>query len=627
MSATRLSADSLANLSAEPVSPAPSTLPDMAAPQPIYFPADDRRLFGWLHSPSGECVSDVGLVICKPFGYEALCAHLSLRAFAAMAAASGVATLNFDYAGTGDSADTDAHADQIEIWCRDIISAIAELRQRSGVRRVCLLGFRLGAMLANLVAHRTTVDALVLVAPIVSGGPYLRELRTTALVSTRRHDTPKTAAPKPQGAGGDDESMEVSGYYLSAATISKLRQIDLAALDAPPVSALLVIDRSGIPAARAWIDSVSGRVPTEYSALPGFVEMMMTPPQFTRIPHRIIESVQGWLQRFATPAARSRPLVNVGAAHTEVAATTFLALPGEPSEPGAAIRERPIRFGPDGILFGIVTEPRAGAIPQRAMILVNAGADSHVCVGGMYVALARSWARRGHVVLRMDFAGLGDSSTRPGRPQNEVYPPAAMDDIRAAIELVRGRYRVRDVAIVGLCSGAYHTLQAGVEHLDVNRIVLMNPELFFWRQGTRLEDIHLAEVVNAGSNYNGRMRSFKHWKKLLTGRADIKRIALLQLHRLLLKWGTHARNLARPLRIRLPNDLGWELEKIAKRGIAIDIIFARGEPGIELLRMQGGSSVRRLGDRCRVHFIDGADHTFSRRASRVKLDQVLSEVL
>jgi hypothetical protein len=96
---------------------------------------------------------------------------------------------------------------------------------------------------------------------------------------------------------------------------------------------------------------------------------------------------------------------------------------------------------------------------------------------------------------------------------------------------------------------------------------------------------------------------------------------------LLLKLGTHARNLARPLRIRLPNDLGWELEKIAKRGIAIDIIFASGEPGIELLRMQGGSSVRRLGDRCRVHFIDGADHTFSRRASRMKLDQVLSEVL
>jgi pimeloyl-ACP methyl ester carboxylesterase len=312
---------------------------------------------------------------------------------------------------------------------------------------------------------------------------------------------------------------------------------------------------------------------------------------------------------------------------TAVSPTTFLALPGATPEPDAMTRERPIRFGSDGLLFGIVTEPRAGEIPQRAIIFVNAGADSHVCVGGMYVALARSWARRGYVVLRMDFAGLGDSPTRPGRPDNEVYPPAAIDDIRAAVELLRSRYGVRDVALAGLCSGAYHTLQAAIEHVDLNRIVLMNPELFFWRQGTRLEDIHVAEVVSAGGSYSGRMRSFEHWKKLLTGRADVRRIALLQLRRVQLKLGTKARNVARYLHIRLPNDLGWELERIAKRGVEINIIFARGEPGIELLRIQGGSSVRRLGDRCRVHFIEGADHTFSRKASRVKLEQVLSEVL
>jgi dienelactone hydrolase len=601
-------------------------LPDVPAPQPIYFPANDKRLFGWMHLAGSECVSDVGLVMCKPFGYEGLCAHRSLRAFAAMAAANGVATLNLDYAGSGDSADIDDQADQIEIWCRDIISAIDELKQRTGVQRVCLLGFRLGALLANLVAHRTSVDALVLVAPILCGRPYLRELRTTELVSTRRHDAP-TTAPKEQAVAGENDSMEVSGYYLTGATTARLAQIDLTALAPPPVSALLVIDRSGIPAARAWADSVSGRVPTEYAALPGSVEMMMVPPQFTRVPHGIIESVQSWLQRLAPPAPASQPLDRVAEVHTGVTPTTLLELPGDTPKPDAVIRERPIRFGTDGVLFGIVTEPRAGEIPQRAIILVNAGADSHVCVGGMYVALARSWARRGYMVLRMDFAGLGDSNTRPGRPDNEVYPPAAIDDIRAAVELLRGRYRVGDVALVGLCSGAYHTLQAAIEHVDLNRIVLMNPELFFWRHGTRLEDIHLAEVVNAGGSYGGRVRSFEHWKKLLTGRADIRRIALLQLRRLLLKLGTKARNVARYLHIRLPNDLGWELEQIARRGIAIDIIFARGEPGIELLRMQGGSSVRRLGDRCRVHLIDGADHTFSRRASRAKLDEVLCDVL
>ena len=35
-------------------------------------------------------------MLCKPFGYEAICAHRGLRAFANSAAALGVPTLRFD---------------------------------------------------------------------------------------------------------------------------------------------------------------------------------------------------------------------------------------------------------------------------------------------------------------------------------------------------------------------------------------------------------------------------------------------------------------------------------------------------------------------------------------------------
>jgi len=107
----------------------------------VYFPAEDRRLFGWLHcAPSHS--SDTGLVICKPFGYEAICGHRTFRAFAEAAAAAGFPTLRFDYLGTGDSGDIDAAADQIEAWSRDILAAVDEVRGRTGVRRVCLLGWR-----------------------------------------------------------------------------------------------------------------------------------------------------------------------------------------------------------------------------------------------------------------------------------------------------------------------------------------------------------------------------------------------------------------------------------------------------------------------------------------------------
>jgi hypothetical protein len=227
----------------------------------------------------------------------------------------------------------------------------------------------------------------------------------------------------------------------------------------------------------------------------------------------------------------------------------------------------------------------------------------------------------------MDLAGIGDSNARPGRPDNEVYPPGAIDDIKAATEYLRGRYGARDVTLGGLCSGAFHALRAAVEAVPLNRIFLVNPQIFFWRDGTRIEDIQPAEVVGAQSLYGPRLRSFKYWKKLLTGQVDVLHIAKVYLRRYLFWLNTCLRQAARYLHIRLPNDLGWQLEQITHRGVGITIVFARGEAGLELLRIQGGSSVERLGERCRVRIIDGADHTFSRSSARTVLEGVLSEAL
>ncbi len=595
--------------------------------EPLYFSGDAGQLFGWLHRPTGECHSDLGLLICKPFGYEALCAHRSLRAFARMAATSGVSTLNFDYAGTGDSVEIESGTEQIETWCGDIISAVTELRRRTGVRRVCLLGFRLGALLATLAARRVSIDALILVAPIISGKTYLRELRTTQSMAARRALVPGSIREGWRSVeDAADGSVEVGGYHLSAATLSRLGDVDLDAPGAPPASALLVIDRRGLPAARGWVREISGRgVPVDYHALPGFVEMMMTPPPFTRIPDTMIACVREWLQRFASRSRAAPASTRTGPPHA-LPAGASLPLAGEASR-GLALTERPVKFGPDDMLFGIVTEPHDNEPPRRAVVLVNAGADSHVCIGRIYVTLARHWARSGCVVLRMDLAGLGDSNTRPGRPDNEVYPPAAIDDMRAAVEFMRGRYRIDDVALGGLCSGAYHVLRAAAAAVPVSRILMVNPETFFWHEGAVLEDIQIAEVVRGPDAYRHRSRSGSHWKKLLTGRADVRRIATVSVLRLLLHVKSKVRDVLRAVHVRLPNDLGWELKQVAARGVDITFVFARGEPGLELLRIQGGSDLKRLGQRCHIHIIDNADHTFSRSASRSALECVLSDAL
>jgi alpha-beta hydrolase superfamily lysophospholipase len=604
-------------MSANLIEPAFPAAPANGLGKALYFQAADHWLFGWLHVPSSGQGSNIGLVICKPFGYEALCAHRSVRMFAEMAAAAGIPALRFDYAGTGDSSDIDPADNQVLAWTGDIIAAVAELRRLTGVEHVCVLGFRLGALLATLAAQRSnTIDELILVAPVVAGRRYVSELRITRLAGAL--GAAKDAERASGTGAGTDGSMEVSGHELAAATLAELKGVDLATASFPPATRMLVIDRPDLPAARKWAESLAARgTAVEYRSLPGFVEMMTLAPHFARTPPEMLDTVRHWLRQ--SPRLLS---AQCGRADLPV---QELALPGEGPDAEAMVKERPVFFGADAELFGVVTEPRRGEIRRRGVILVNAAADNHIGAARMYVALARRWARRGYVVMRMDFAGIGDSATRPTRPDDDVFPPTALDDMRAAIDLMRKRYGVGEMTIAGLCSGGYHALRAAVAALPVNRILLVNPQNFFWKQGDSLGDLQLYEVVHNPGLYKERMFSLGAWRRLLSGQVNLLRIVKIYAQRPVLALQSALRYVAHRLRIRLPNDLGWELEEVAARGIQTTMVFARGEPGLELLRIQGGTAaVRRLGDKCRVRILDSGDHTFSHRGPRAILEDVLS---
>src|ERR1700733_7740894 len=261
----------------------------------VYFDSSPHRLFGWHHGPAAGRSANIGLVVCKPFGYESICAHRSVRAFAEAAAALGVPTLRFDYAGTGDSSEIDAAADQVATWTQDIMAAVTELQRRTGVERVYILGFRLGALLAALAANQSkTVAGLILIAPIISGRRYLRELRTTRMAGLMGAEPPDGQASSKPAAGVG--SMEISGFMLSAATLAALERIDLKTLGALPIPDMLIIDGTQMPVARAWVEALSqqGTAPTHRS-LSGLVEMIMTAPQFASIPLEMISAMREWM--------------------------------------------------------------------------------------------------------------------------------------------------------------------------------------------------------------------------------------------------------------------------------------------------------------------------------------------
>ncbi|MGB6352704.1 MAG: hypothetical protein WBF21_01865, partial [Steroidobacteraceae bacterium] len=160
-----------------------------------------------------------------------------------------------------------------------------------------------------------------------------------------------------------------------------------------------------------------------------------------------------------------------------------------------------------------------------------------------------------------------------------------------------------------------------------NRVLLVNAENFFWKTGADIHTLELAEVVKRSREHRQRILSMAAWKRLMTGQVNIWRLVRIYIQRPVLAMESVFRNLARTLRVRLPRDLGWELEELAARGVRVVFVFSRGEAGLDLLRIQGGSSVKRLGDRCRVHIIDHADHIFSQAASRAIMERTLSKEL
>jgi pimeloyl-ACP methyl ester carboxylesterase len=421
---------------------------------------------------------------------------------------------------------------------------------------------------------------------------------------------------------GESGGIEVSGFRFSAATLATLVTADLSTLQLPQ---MLIIESSTTGSSGDGVNPQdSGHVAR--LAMPGLVEMLMTPPQFAVVPKAVIAAALDWLLRL--PSLRA---VVSSVQQSEVSRSAVtpneLELNGYVDGSLQTRAERAVFFGTDGRLFGIVTTPPANEVRRRAVILLNAGADHHIGASRLYVSMARRWSQHGYVVLRMDLGGVGDSGTRPGRIDDDVFPPEALSDIAASIEYLRKFHGTGDITLAGLCSGAYHALRAAVALLPVQCILMVNPQNYFWRPGETLQGLQLAEVAHNPGLYRERVFSLAAWKRMVTGRVNVLRIGKIYMQRPLLAAESKLRNLARRLHIRLPNDLGTELEQVVSRGVRVVFVFARGEPGISLLKLQAGTAVQRLAERCHVHIIDSGDHVFTRSGPRATMEKVVTDEL
>ena len=160
----------------------------------------------------------------------------------------------------------------------------------------------------------------------------------------------------------------------------------------------------------------------------------------------------------------------------------------ERTPPRSGFAERPVRFGADHNLFGILTPAAEPSPPDRPpIVLLPAGAVNRSGPHRLYVTMARRWANLGFTVLRVDLSGIGDTPARPGERESLVYPRTGLNDIGEALDFLAGETGASRFILVGLCSGADLAYQAARREERLAGVVMMNPRTFLDLDLTRVE--------------------------------------------------------------------------------------------------------------------------------------------
>lgn len=590
---------------------------DLAARGPVVhgFLEGPRPLFASYHAPKGRG-RNIAYVVCPPLHFDLIQCYRSMRVLAERLAAAGFHAVRVAYDGSGESAGEDEDPGRVAAWLESVRRAAAALRALPGVDGVGLVGVRIGGTFAAEVASQIEVAHLVLWEPS-NGNMYGREMEILAA----------SAPPRPSRGGSaeqvsSDAGFVAGGYWLSRETLDDVAKLDPERVTPKGTPSVLLLhrhDRRPSAKLKANFEKHGCEVLQEQHA--GYKEMMVL-PQKSVVPTAFLDRIEAWALE------RSRAVEGAPA-------RLALALDAEAD----GITWRPIRFGKAGHLFGVLTQPSRGWDREKpVLLLLTGGVVPRMSGNGSYVKIARKLAARGHAVLRMDVAFIGESDTPDGSEgnPNDAYPPSIVADARDGANLLFERTNASaKLWVAGLCSGAYASFQTMLAERRVVGAFLINPLVFHMKDGglgaragaTRPMEMTAVQQVQEINRYKKVVLDPAAWKKLLSGKVDARHIAKLVAARASATVRTKAEALKAKLGRKpagVPGDL-WELQD---RGVKLNFAISEGDAAHDGLRAELGARYDELVRRgMRVRVFEAADHNFNERTSQGELvDWMIADI-
>lgn len=524
------------------------------------LPVSVGRCFAWLHTPKLESHS-TAVVLCPGIKTDELTGYNSLRLLADALADQGYLTLRLHYLGTGDSCEPGA-VNYWTAWRQNIHDAADWLRGNVGVQRIVLCGLRFGAVLASTVAaDRKDVTALILLAPVLRGRSYTRQLMM-------------------ESGSSLDGYIDLGRVRLPPETITSINQFELRQArwraDCKVAAVFQNASAACLECEASWKKAGVDVTSLDFDGL----EPMLRPTFAMHEQSAVVDPIVTWLSN-ALPGGPNTIRKDWSLEKVEL-------------NPGGCA-EIPIFFGPNHNLFGILCRPYREQ--NRVLVLMgNSSGDPH-CAGAA-VDVARNLAAEGIASLRFDFAGIGDSPSILGN--SHVFETDRSADFSAAMDALEA-LGYREFAAQGLCSGAYHAYHAAVADRRIKSVLAINLPFFKWTYGFPVEE--LSFDLRPPSHFAQSMRTQAFWvsllRKMLHGELNIhKRFSSIET--------------------RLGRFPGFvqELEAATKLSKSVQMLFlvSKGDVSIEILKRTFGQRSTPPGTK--IELVPGLDHAMTGSAMR-----------
>ena len=583
--------------------PRPGLTP--ATPPPFSQPVTFANSLGFFYPGRAP----IAVLMLGAVGYEEFCLRATWRSLAESLSNAGIASLRFDYPGQGAALEA-ADPQGLDDWFETIRAAADLLRQASGCSRLVLVGQGLGGALALQVAQALApVEAIVLMAPVGNGKRYLRELTAWSRIVSDRIGI---------GVDPDDETRcAVAGLRLAPGRLQAIANLGLQALRQSPAEHVLLLARpnhGGDAAVAETLTSLGATI--EQRDYTGYE--VLTIDSISALPPRaLIADVTGWIAGRATARDGTVPALRKPAAPAPAAGLR-----------GEGFVEHPLRFGPDGRLFGILCQPLAATAREPAL-LVNAGRDYHVGWARTGVTRARALAARGIPSLRFDISGVGDSSSAAGGPEEILYSQAQIDDVSLAIDALEERGFASPM-LIGHCSGAYAAFNAAVQDPRVRRLVIINNVRFVWDPDESVDDA-IRYAHRSVGDLGATLTRKGGLRRLLTGRLRVGPAGRYVLYRWRKKLSVSlAPVLGRLTKHgRLHRECHRRFRVLADRKVELALIYADGDIGMAEFRTYFGEGGARLAayPNATLTTIPDADHNFTHLGAGRRLLDVLLRIV